>query len=158
MNMQNESINAIRELAHSELSVKSRLGYVALLLAAAGMTAVIGSLWLTEPALPLRAHAAFGLMSVIGVSWMAFATWALTTRRILFARDRVIAGRMAVAFTSLFAIGALAAVIATGRGAAVGALATGLAMLAAAVGVLRGAHRRFAALNARRAELERTLV
>ena len=127
-------------------------------IAALAMAVVVGSLWLTEPALPLRTHLAFGAMSAIGLSWLALASWTLATRRILFARDRVIAGRMAVTFTSVFAIGALAAVIATGSGAAVGALATGLVMLAAAVGVLRSAHRRFAALSKRRAELERALV
>ena len=157
MTIQGESMMAVRELAQGELSVKARFGYVALLLAAAGMTAVIVSLWLTEPALVARTHVAFGAMSVIGISWMALALWALMTRRVLFARDRVIAGRMAVTFTSVFAVGALAAVIATGSGAAIGALATGVVMLAAAVGVLRGAQRRFAVLNARRAELERSL-
>ena len=114
MTTQNESMMVIRELAQGELSVKARLGYVALLLAAAGMTAVIVSLWLTESALPVRTHLAFGVLSAIGLSWVALATWALTSRRILFARDRFIASRMAVTFTSVFAIGAVAALIAKG--------------------------------------------
>ena len=157
MNPQNESVNAIRELARGELSMKARLGYVALLLAAAGMTGVIVSLWLTEPVLSPRTHAAFGVMSVIGASWVALATWALMTRRVLFARDRVIAGKLAVAFTCVFVVGALAAVITTRSGAAWGALATGAIMLVAAVAVLRRARRRFLALSARRMELERML-
>lgn len=157
MNPQNDSANAIRELARGELSVKARLGYVALLLAAGCMTTVIFSLWLTEPALPLRTHAAFGAMCVIGASWMALATWALTTRRVLFARDQVIAGRMAVIFTAVFTAGALAAVIATRSDAALGAFVMGAVMLLAAFIVSRRARRRFTALSARRAELERLL-
>jgi len=157
MNPQYESADAIRELARAELSVKARLGYVGLLLAAAALTTVILALWLTEPGLPLRTHAAFGAMCVIGVSWVALASWVLTTRRVLFARDQVVAGRMAVMFTAVFATGALAAVIATRSDAALGAFATGAVMLSAAFIVLRRARRRFTALSARRAELERLL-
>ena len=111
MSPQMKSLHEVRQLADGELSLKARLGYVALLLVASGMTTVILSLWLTEAALPLRTQAAFGVMSLIGASWTAFSAWALATRRPLFARDRVIAGRMAVAFTALFLAGAIAAVI-----------------------------------------------
>ncbi len=157
MTPQNESLMSIHELVKGETSMKRRIGYVALLLASAAMTTVIVALWATEPALPLRTHVAFGAMSAIGLSWVALAGWALTTRRVLFARDRVIAGRMAVTFASVFALGALAILVATGSPAAAGALATGVVMVLVAVVVLRQARRRFTALIARRAELEREL-
>jgi hypothetical protein len=157
MTPKDESLMHIHELVKGETSMKRRIGYVALLLAAVAMTTVIIALWATEPALPLRTHATFGVMSVIGASWVALAAWALTTRRVLFARDRVIAARMALAFSSVFAAGALAMLIATGSAAAAGALGTGVVMVMAATVVLRRAHGRFAALSARRAELERML-
>ncbi len=157
MTPQDESLMSIHELVKGETSMKRRMGYVALLLAAAAMTTVTVALWATEPALPLRTHIAFGAMSVIGLSWIALAGWALTTRRVLFARDRVIAGRMAVTFTSVFALGALAMLIATGSAAAAGAFGTGVVMLLAAVVVLQQALRHFTALSTRRSELEREI-
>jgi hypothetical protein len=156
-NMHAGSLDAIRRLAQGELSMQARLGYVALLLAAAAMIAVVLSLWLTEPSLPARTQAAFGGMSLIGCAWVSFALWALSARRPLFARDAVVAGTLAVVFTSVFVTGALGAVILSGAAAAFGALATGVGMLAIAVWRLVSARRRFAALAARRAELERTL-
>ena len=157
MNTRNDSIAKIRKLAGGELSIKARLGYVALLLASTAMTTVIVSLWLTESHLPLRAGLAFGAMTLIGVSWAALSLWALTTRRILLARDRVIAGRMAVTFSAVFVAGAAAATWIAGSVASFGALATGTLMLGVAVRVLSGARRRFAALAERRAELERAI-
>jgi hypothetical protein len=154
MNPQTISMDSIRRLANGELSLAARLGYVALLLAAAAMSTVVLSLWLTEPALPVRTQAAFGVMSVMGIAWVVFALWALSARRPLFARDRLIAGRMAVTFTAVFVAGALAAVIVSGSAAAWSALASGGALLALAVGVWRGARLRVAALTARRATLE----
>ena len=93
MNSQNDSIANINRIAGGELSLKARLGYVALLLASSAMTTVIVSLWLTEQHLPLRAKLAFGVMSMIGAAWAALSVWALSTRRVLLARDRLIAGR-----------------------------------------------------------------
>ena len=146
MNTKNDSIAKIRKLASGELSIKARLGYVALLLASTAMTTVIVSLWLTESQLPLRAGLAFGAMTLIGVSWAALSLWALTTRRILLARDRVIAGRMAVTFSAVFVAGAVAATFISGSAASFGALATGTLMLGVAVRVLSGARQRFAVL------------
>jgi hypothetical protein len=157
MNTRENSLEAVRALARNELSFKARVGYVALLLAAAGMSVVILSLWLTEPALPARTQLAFGLMTIIGVSWVALASWVLAARRPLFARDRVIAGGMAVAFTSLFVVGTGIAVAMGGGAAALGALGTGIVMLGFAGWALRSARHEFAALSARRAELERAL-
>jgi hypothetical protein len=158
MNTQNESMAMVQKLARGELSVKARLGYVALVLASSAMTVVIVSLWLTESWLPVRTHIAFGVMSAIGIAWAALAIWALTTRRALLARDRVIAGRMSVVFTALFLAGAIFAVFMTGKAAAFGAVAAGSVMFAIALGVLAGARRRFAALAAQRAELESQLA
>ena len=53
----------VQKLARGELSVKARLGYVALLLVSSAMTAGLVSLWLTEAFLPLRTHLAFGAMA-----------------------------------------------------------------------------------------------
>ena len=162
MNTQNESMTEsmtmLRKLARGELSMKTRLGYVALLLVSSAMTVGVVSLWLTEVWLPLRTHLAFGAMSLIGIAWASFSAWALTTRRVLFARDRVIAGRMSVAFTAVFLVGALAAVLMTGNSAALGAAATGAVMFVTALLVLAGARRRYAALAAQSAELESQLA
>ena len=57
---------------------------VALLLVAAAMTAVVASLWLTEPTLPTRTAVACGVMTLMGLSWMVSSGWVLTTRRPLF--------------------------------------------------------------------------
>jgi hypothetical protein len=154
MTPQLKSLQDIRRLAGAELSLKARLGYVALLLVSTGMTVVIASLWLTETFLPPRAQLAFGVMCLIGVSWATLALWALSRRRPLFARDRVIAGGLAVTFTSIFLAGALAGVVIANNPAAYGALAMGVVMLGLAMGALASARRRFAALAARRAELE----
>lgn len=140
-------------LLDSQLSLRSRLGYVALLLAAAMMTTVVASLWITEPSLPARTQIAFAVMTAIGVSWVLFAIWILRHRRPLFAPHRIVAGRMAVTFTSLFVIGAIAV-----RGpASYLAAVVGALMLMVAIAILLRAHREFARLAARRAELAREL-
>jgi hypothetical protein len=152
------SLKKVQALAGGELSLKARLGYVGLLLVSAALTIVVVALWLTETSLPLRTQAAFGVMSLIGASWMALAAWALRVRRPLFARDRVIAGHMAVAFSALFVAGCLAGVIVAGGAAAYGALGTALVMLILAIAALVSSRRRFAELAVRRAELERALI
>lgn len=152
------STAAVRRLADKELSVPSRLRYVGLLLAALGMTVVVASLWATEPSLPLRTHIAFGVMTVIGLSWSAFSVWVLTNSRVLFARERVVAGRMAVTFATVFTAGAAATSAATGAVAALAAAGTGVVMLFVAVIVLRGARHASARLLARRDALERELA
>lgn len=154
MTPQTKSLQDVRQLAGAELSLKARLGYVALLLAAAGMTVIVAWLWLTEPALPARTSWAFAALCAIGSSWMTLAIWVLRSRRPLFARDRVIAGGMAVAFTSLFLAGAAAAAIIAGNAAAYGALGTGTVMCGFAIWLLASSRRRYAALAQRRAALE----
>jgi hypothetical protein len=154
MNMQAQSLAQVRRLSGQVLSLKARLGYVALLLLAGGMTTVIGSLWATEPSLPLRTQLAFGAMCLIGVAWAALAIWVLRARRPLYARDRVIAGGMAVTFTSVFLVGAVAAAIIARNAAACAVLVTGVVLWACAIRVLTSAKRRFAELSKRRAALE----
>ncbi|MGB7217876.1 MAG: hypothetical protein WBD07_03615 [Vicinamibacterales bacterium] len=147
----------LRPVVDGQLALPARVGHVALLLAALIMITVIGSLWMTEAALPLRTQLAFGAMVVIGLSWVGYALWALTYRHALLARHQIIAGRMAVTFTGVFLTGAAGAAVMTGAAAAYAAAATGLVMVVGAVIVLVRAHRAFDRLVARRGTLEREL-
>ena len=149
---------AAHHLVDAELSAASRFGYVTLLLVSLAMSVVTGALWLTEPALPARASIALAVLTAIGASWAAFAIWVLTRRRVLFARHSIVAGRMAVTFTSIFAAGAIAVGLTSGGTAPFAAAGCGLVMLAAAVAVLRRAHRAYDRLAARRQELEAALA
>jgi hypothetical protein len=151
------SAAALRQLVDTELSMPSRLGYVALLLAAMTMTGVVATLWATERGLPLRVHIAFGLMTAIGASWVVFAIWVLRHRRILLARHRIVSGRMAVTFTSIFVVAMLVLGYTTGRSEPYRAAAVGLVMLGGAVGVLVAAHRSHARLSERRDALARQM-
>jgi len=149
------SVADMQRLIAGELSLLSRIGYTALLLIALGFAGAIGSLWLTEPWLPLRTHVAFATMVAIALSWVAYSLWVLTRRQVLFAGHRIIAGRMAVAFCTIFVIGSLVTGIWGGGGrAAYGAAAFGVPMLAIAIGVLVSARRRFRDLMERRRALE----
>ena len=147
----------LRRLTETELSIPSRLRYVGLLLASAAMTAVTGSLWLTEPGLPARTRIAFAVMVLLGLAWTAFAAWVLTRKRILLAPHRIVAGRLSVAACSVFTLGALAVGVSTSKPAALLAAGTGAAMLGLAVFLLRRAHRAFALLTERRAALAQDL-
>ena len=147
----------LRRLTESELSFASRLGHVALLLVASTMSAIVLALLLTEPALPRHTEIAFIVMETIGVSWVVYAGWVLTHKRALLGAQHVIAGRLAVTFSGVFATGALLVGFATGRAAAFAAAGLGALMLCVAVAILMRARRRFASLAARRDELERLL-
>jgi hypothetical protein len=153
----NPAPGELQRLLEVELSMRSRIGHVALFLAAALMTAVVASLWVTEPALPVRTTAAFALMTLIGLSWMAFSGWVLASRRPLFGRDRLVAGRMAVAFTATFTGGSLAVGSVSGGTAPYAAAGMGLVLLASAVALLVRARRDVARLTMRREALEREL-
>ncbi len=144
-------------LLDTELSRPSRLGHVALLLVSMAMTVVVVSLWLTEPALPARTRVAFGAMTAVGVAWMVFAGWVLTTRRVLLGRDSLVAGRLAVTFTAVFVAGALLVGYAAGGRAPFAAAVIGVGLLGVAIALLVRARRRVAALTARRDVLEREL-
>lgn len=145
---------ALRGLADMQLSLPARIGHGALLLAALGMTGVIASLWLTEPALPAHTRFALGAMVPIGAAWVVYAGWVLTRRHVLFARHRIVAGRMALLFALIFTGGALATGLAAGKPAGFVAAVLGVGMVAAAVMLLVSAHRRVAALTHRLAMLE----
>jgi hypothetical protein len=147
-------LERLRALADAELSLPARFAHVALLLVSSAFTVALGSLWVTEPHLPARTHAAFGSLLVIAVSWSGYATWVLTNRRALLARHRVVAGRMAVTFTAIFALGAALVGVSTGRTAAFAAAGLGVVMFAIALVLLARARRRFHALVERRARLE----
>lgn len=144
-------------LLDAELSRPSRLGYVALLLVSAAMSVAVASLWLTEPALPLRTRVAFGVLTVIGLSWTAFAGWVLVTRRVLLGRDGVVAGWLAVTFTTVFVAGAVIVGYSVGGKAPFAAAAVGVGLLGLAFALLVRAQRRVARLTGRRDALEREL-
>jgi hypothetical protein len=151
-----QSLDAeLQQLTTRLLSPTARYAHVALLLAALGMSVLLGALLATEPDLPDATRAALAVMLGIGASWVVYALWVLRHRRPLFARHRVVAGWMAVVFTSLFAAGALAMAIASGGGAFYAAAATaGGGMLTLAIVLLVQAYRQFARLQRRRLELE----
>jgi hypothetical protein len=147
----------LRRLTALELSFPARLGYLALLLAAATMTTVVTALLLTEPALPGRTSAALAVLAAIGLTWMAFAAWTLTHKRILLGRHRLVAGRLAVTFSTVFVTGAAVIGYVTASASAFAAAGLGVVMLAVALLLLIRARRSFAHLSARRLDLERQL-
>ena len=149
------SVQEMQRLLSAELSLRSRVGYTALLLLALAMTIVVASLWLTEPTLVPRTQIAFAAMIAIGLSWVAYAVWVLTRRRVLLAGHRILSARMAVVFSALFVIGFVAIGLSDHeRRAAFTAAGLGVFMLAAAIGLLIRARRQFARLLERRRVLE----
>ena len=152
-----ELTEELRRLTASELSRAARMRYVGLLLAASTMTVIVTALLITEPSLPLRTSIALGVLAVIGLSWVAFAAWVLTRRRILLGRDRVVAGRLAVVFSAVFGVGATAVGYVTSSRTPFAAAAMGVGMLVIAVAMLVRARRNVERLSKRRAELERQL-
>lgn len=148
----------VRRRLGAELALPSRVGYTALLLAGSAAATVAAALLLTEPGLPARTRIAFVIMVIIGLTWAGFALWVLARRRVLFATHRVIATRMAVAFTALFTAGALLAVFDREAGpAGLFAAIVGAAMMGVALLLHVGARQRVRELNARRKELEREI-
>ena len=147
----------LRRLTSLELSLPSRLRYVALLLVASTMTAIVIALLLTEPALPVRTIVALAVMAVIGVSWTIFAAWVLTSRRVLFGGHRIVAGRLAVVFNAVFVAGALLVGLTTAKSSSFAAAGLGVVMLGVAVAMWARARRRFASLSNRRDELQRLI-
>ncbi|MDQ3418744.1 MAG: hypothetical protein M3541_08190 [Acidobacteriota bacterium] len=148
------SVQEIQRLAAAELSLPSRVGQVLLLMASLLMAAAVGSLWATEPSLPLRTHAAFGVTVTSAVSWAAFAVWVLARRRVLFGADRVLASAIGVTFSAIGALGmtALGYWTDVGRGAYVGALMHTVFCAVATTLLVRARHR-VTLLSRRRLEL-----
>jgi pimeloyl-ACP methyl ester carboxylesterase len=148
----------MQHLVATEVARPSRPGHIALLIASLISTSIAAALLATEPVLPQRTQIALASVVTIGLAWITFSLWVLTRRSVLLGRHRIIAARMAVAFTALFAIEAWA--IGVWRpvgGAWYGAMALGVAMLAVAIVLLIRARRRFNELSRRRAALERHL-
>jgi hypothetical protein len=150
-------IEELRHLTAKELSLPSRLRYVVLLLTASTMSAIVTALLLTEPALPLRTTIALAAVAIAGVSWIVFAAWVLTRKRVLLGRHRVVAGRLAITFSSVFTIGALGVGYATSSSAPLAAAAMGLVMVCVAAGLMVRAQHRVAELSMRRDELEQMI-
>jgi len=145
------SIEDMQKQMARELSLPARLGHTALLVVSASASALTASLWLTEPSLPVRTHVAFAAIVAVGLAWTAFAWWVLANRRVMLANQRVIAARMALAFTALFLIGAVVLRSRLGTGAIV----TSAALFAVASINSIVAHRRFTRLADLRRSLER---
>lgn len=154
-----QGVQAAQQRIARELSQGSRTTTVLLLIAASLATATVASLWLSEVGLPLRTQIAFAMLTAIGLGWSTFFTWVLTRRRPLFAYHRVVAGRMAVAATSLFTIGALTLAMVFPDLTKTGLAAAGLgaAMVVAAIFLLRSASRQHADLLQLRVALEAQL-
>ncbi|MGH8082268.1 MAG: hypothetical protein ACREP7_16960 [Lysobacter sp.] len=148
----------LRRLLERELSPAARAGYLALLLVASFASAALVSLWITEPSLPARTHAAFALLLAINLSWSAFAVWALRHRRVLYARHRLVSTRLASAFCAIFSLGAFALAAAGGIGAGWLAGCLGVAMTALALILMVRARRHYTGLQQRRETLERALA
>ncbi len=152
------SIAEIQHLAADQLSLRSRIGHTLVLVVSLTMAVGVGSLWVTEPSLPLRAHVAFAMIVSMALTWSGFATWILFRRRVLLGTDRVIAARIGVAFSGLATVAMLALGYwgGAGRPAYLAGLINGGLFLCAMVLLVR-AQRRLAALVLRRRELEQHL-
>ncbi|TWP51048.1 transmembrane transport protein [Lentzea tibetensis] len=136
------------------LSLAGRVRYAAVGLAGLTVALLVGALWATEPSLPLRTHVAFGGIVAAGLGWAGFAGWTLTRRVPLFARDRVIAGVLALTFSGATAVGlVLVAATRGGTTAVLTASATGLVLVTAALALLVTGRRRRAELLRRKAAL-----
>ena len=152
------STASVEALIAAELAAPSRIRYLLLLLTSLSSSSVVAALLLTEATLPLRTQVAFALVLMFGLSWAVFAGWVLTRRRVLLARHRVFAARMAVVFTSLYTLGAFVVGNWTPAGRYwLAAAGSGAIMLAAAIVLLIHAQRRVTSLDRRRLELEQQL-
>jgi hypothetical protein len=142
------------EMIEHEIRLGSRIRAVVVLVGGLGMAAMLSLLWATEPALPIRTSAAFAVMIGIGLTWAAYGVWVLTRRHPLYARDSVIAGRIATGFACLFLLIVPATLASRSVGTAVAGVVTGLVFLALAGGSWRMAVTRRRRLLGIRAELE----
>lgn len=151
---QDGAIQKGRSVAVAELSRWPRIAHSVLLAAALTGAIMTLSLWLTEPDLPFRTRAAFATLTLIGLTWAGYAAWVLTQRRVLYARQRVLAGWLAVTFTSAFTVAAFTTGVVAGTPVGFAAGTMGLVLVGASLMLLARARRRLATLLARRRELE----
>ncbi|HEY3472276.1 MAG TPA: hypothetical protein VGL47_44570 [Amycolatopsis sp.] len=136
----------------AEVSLRSRMRHVAVGLAGASGAAVLTVLWVTEPhPLPAGTQAAFAVLIAVGLAWAAFAGWVLSRRRPLFARDRVLGARLALAVSVGTCVAGTA--LAAARGTTAETLATaltgGVLVMAAGLLLARAHARRRALLRLR---------
>lgn len=142
-------IDAARRLVAAELAPPSRIAHGALLVVASAMTIVILSLLVTEPALPARTLAAFVGLATIGAAWSAYAAWALARRHVLYGRQRVVAGWIALAAATIFSLGGLAIGIWAAQPAGLVAGMSGIPFVVGAALMLAKAHRSVSLLTGR---------
>lgn len=136
-----------------ELSTSRRIQLVLLVVASLAVSSGVGSLLLTETALPPRTQAAFAGIVAIGLAWATFGVWALTTRRALYARQRVVATRLALLFGLAYTVGCVVLFVSgVPAGGAAGIL--GAAMTLVAWWLHRSAQQSLAHLVTRRQSLE----
>ena len=145
------SIEDMQRILARELSLRARLGYMALLVVAGSVSALTAELWITEPSLPVRTHVAFGAIVVIGISWTVYAWWVLANRRVMLANQRVIASWLATGFSGLFLAGAIILRDRIGTGGVV----TSSVLFGVACVNLAAARRHFIRLAERRDSLQR---
>lgn len=145
------SVADIQRLLATELTAGQRVVHVLLLLADLLVGIAVASLWLTEPVLPARTQVAFAAIVGVSLAWAAYFVWTLSRRRVLFARHRLVAARLAVGVSSTYLMGALllAATAPAQRPAALAAAAMGAVLCAGAGIFLLRARRRLAALMTR---------
>lgn len=103
--MTKDPVEQVLRRISEPMSLRRRVRYLLLLFAAATMTTLVAVLWSTERDLPPKTQLTFGLMVALGIGWAAYALLALRQRGRLFALDRVIAGRLAVGFAIVGAVG-----------------------------------------------------
>ncbi|SDX96365.1 hypothetical protein SAMN05421504_10460 [Amycolatopsis xylanica] len=143
------SLTADQVLAR--LTPGARVRYAVVALAGLAGALLISALWVTEP-VPARTQVAFGVLVLIGLGWAGFGVWALTCRGPLFARDRVVAGWLALAF-SVLACAGMTVIAVVRSGNVLVAATTGAALVVAATTLLMRARARHAFLSRRKAEL-----
>jgi hypothetical protein len=152
------SAEQVRARMTTELSLPSRVGHTALLLASLAGVALMAALLLTEAALPPRTQLAMTGLLLVCAAWSVFAWWVLQRRRVLYAQHHVIAARMAIGFSLLFT--AVSMILGMQRGSGAGwviAPLTGIVMLVVGLFRLRAGRQRVAVLERRRVELEAAL-
>ena len=147
--------DAVQQMLSAELSSRSRFFYAMLLLVAFAASGVIAALLITEPSLPLRTRGAFAVLLAIGLSWVGYAGWVLSRRRVLLTGHRIIAARMSLVFSAIFALGSASLGVWGSMGqTAFAAAGFGLFMIAVAGALLVHARKELARLLERRRMLE----
>jgi hypothetical protein len=149
---------AVMAMARTQVSFRSRMLHLGLLLLASGMCVTLASLLATEEGLPTRTLTALAGLLAINLAWAAYAAWVLTARRTLLFNHRVIAAWIALAAATAFTAGAAALGMASGATAASLAAGLGLALIALSATLLIRARRDLQALQRRRAQLEARLA